>query len=112
MSLFDEPITKVVSKKTMPPEWALCKYCRVPFLTSTFDKVCERCATNVQYQIEFKAKVMLVVIIFVAVIVVVNCLVSSYLTKYTKNFYELLLIQFILATFPGWIVWKYVKKIE
>ncbi len=112
MSLFDEPITKIVSKKTMSPEWALCKYCRVPFLTSTFDKVCERCSTNVQYQIEFKAKVMLIVIIFVTIIVVMNCLVSSYLTKYTKNFYELLSIQFILSTFPGWIVWKCIKKIE
>ena len=85
MSLFDEPISKIISKKTLSPEWALCKYCRVPFLTSTFDKVCERCTTNIQYQIEFKAKVMIVIIIFVSIIVVMNCLVSSYLSKYTNN---------------------------
>lgn len=112
MSLFDEPIVKVLSKKTMPPEWALCKYCRVPFLTSTFDKICARCMTNVQYQVEFKSKVMLIVIIFLVAIVLLNCFVSAYWTKYTKNFYELLAIQFILTTFPGWMVWKYIKKIE
>ena len=112
MSLFDEPISKIISKKTLSPEWALCKYCRVPFLTSTFDKVCERCTTNIQYQIEFKAKVMIVIIIFVSIIVVINCLASTYLSKYTNNFYELLSIQFILSTFPGWIVWKFLKKIE
>lgn len=112
MSLFDEPIVKVLSKKTMPPEWALCKYCRVPFLTSTYDKVCERCMTNVQYQVEFKSKVMLVTIIFLIAIVLLNCFVSAYLTKYTKSFYELLAIQFIFTTFPGWMVWKYIKKIE
>ena len=112
MSLFDKPIIKIISKKTLSPEWALCKYCRVPFLTSTFDKVCERCTTNIQYQIEFKAKVMIVIIIFVSIIVVMNCLVSSYLSKYTNNFYELLSIHFIFSTFPGWVMWKYLKKIE
>ena len=65
-----------------------------------------------QYQIEFKAKVMIVIIIFVSIIVVINCLASTYLSKYTNNFYELLSIQFMLSTFPGWIVWKFLKKIE
>lgn len=111
MSLLDHELNSVKSECVRKPEWALCKFCRVPFLTSTFSDSCERCSHFVQYKIEFSSKIMLSYII-VSIITNLSIVgVIFILFKFTKNYSLILLISTLLNTIQGCILWKIVKKI-
>jgi hypothetical protein len=111
MGLLDQELNSRKSEYTKKPEWALCKFCRVPFLTSTFSDSCERCTHFVQYKIEFSSKIMLSYII---VSVITNLSVVGLifvLFKITKNYGLILLISTLLNALQGSVLWKIVKKI-
>lgn len=111
MGLLDQELNSRKSEYTKKPEWALCKFCRVPFLTSTFSDSCERCTHFVQYKIEFSSKIMLSYII-VSVITNLSVVgVIFVLFKITKNYGLILLISTLLNAIQGSILWKIVKKI-
>ena len=111
MGLLDQELNSRKSEYTKKPEWALCKFCRVPFLTSTFSDSCERCTQFVQYKIEFSSKIMLSYII-VSVITNLSVVgVIFILFKITKNYGLILLISTLLNAIQGSILWKIVKKI-
>lgn len=111
MGLLDQELNSRKSEYTKKPEWALCKFCRVPFLTSTFSDSCERCTHFVQYKIEFSSKIMLSYII-VSVITNLSVVgVIFILFKITKNYGLILLISTLLNAIQGSILWKIVKKI-
>jgi hypothetical protein len=111
MGLLDKELISIKSEYTKKPEWALCKFCRVPFLTSTFSDSCERCSHFVQYKIEFSSKIMLSYII-VSIIANLSIIgVIFILFKFTKNYSLILLISTLFNTIQGCILWKTVKKI-
>ncbi len=111
MGLLDKELISVKSEYTKKPEWALCKFCRVPFLTSTFSDTCERCSHYVQYQIEYNSKIMLA---FIILTIINNLLVICTLmiiSKYVRNFNLNLLITTLVSVMQGYILWKIVKQI-
>ena len=111
MSLLDHELNSIKSECNRKPEWALCKFCRVPFLTSTFSDSCERCSQFVQYKIEFSSKIMLSYII-VSIVTNLSIIGVIYiLFKFTQNYGLILLLSTLLNTIQGCILWKIVKKI-
>lgn len=110
MGLLDDELKKTLSKSTRKPEWALCKYCKVPFLTCTFSDSCERCSHFIQYQIEFTAKVMLLFIIFATIFTLITIFELIYLWKVLQNYNLMLLAVLFSTTLQGLILWKIVRK--
>ena len=111
MGKLDDELKVILSSYSKKPEWALCKYCKVPFLTSVKKKNCERCEHFVLYNIEFTSKIMLCFIL----VAVLNSLSISfaliYFSKYTRDFYHLLLITTLLSSFFGSFLWKFIKHL-
>lgn len=110
MGLLDNELKKTLSKSTRKSEWALCKFCKVPFTTNTFSDTCERCSHFVQYQIEFTAKVMLVFIIFATIFVLITISELFYLWKLLQNYNFIILAISISSVLQGLLLWKIVKK--
>ena len=111
MGLLDKELIIEKSEYIRKPEWALCKFCKVPFLTSTFSDTCERCSHFVQYKIEYNSKVMLF-FIFICILANISILASVFiLFKITKNYGLILLVSSILNIIEGSILWNIVKKI-
>ena len=111
MGLLDNELDSKKSEYTRKPEWALCKYCRVPFLTSTFDDSCERCSHFTQYKIEFAAKIMILFIIAISLIVLISIGSLFALWTFTHNFNLILSIISLFTIAQGYIFWKIVKQI-
>lgn len=109
MGLLDDEIKSIKDSHIVKPEWALCKYCKVPFLTSEKKKTCERCGHFVQYNIEFTSKIMLCFILVAVLNAIATSFVIIYFSKYTKNFYHLLFITTLLSSFFGSFLWKFIK---
>jgi len=112
MRLLDKELKSHKSSYTRKPEWVLCKYCRVPFLTSTFDLECQRCKVFVKYNIEYSAKVMLVFIFFALMNALVLVFTNIFVYKYTKNIYHISLAMTFETLLNGSILWKIVKKLK
>lgn len=111
MSLLDKELYSIKSEYIRKSEWALCKFCKVPFLTSTFSDSCERCTHFVQYKIEYSSKIMLAYIV-ISIITNLSVLgVIFILFKFTKNYGLILLLSTLINTIQGSILWKIVKKI-
>ncbi len=111
MGLLDKELISVKSEYTKKPEWALCKFCRVPFLTSTFSNTCERCSHYVQYQIEYNSKIMLAFIILTIINNLIVICTLMFISKYVRNFNLNLLITTLVSVVQGYILWKIVKQI-
>lgn len=111
MGLLDKELISVKSEYTKKPEWALCKFCRVPFLTSTFSNTCERCSHYIQYQIEYNAKIMLAFIILTIINNLLVICTLMFISKYVRNFNLNLLITTLVSVMQGYILWKIVKQI-
>ncbi len=111
MGLLDNELISVKSEYTKKPEWALCKFCRVPFLTSTFSDTCERCSHYVQYQIEYNSKIMLAFIILTIINNLIVICTLMFISKYVRNFNLNLLITTLVSVMQGYILWKIVKQI-
>ena len=111
MGLLDDELKSIKSEYTKKPEWALCKFCRVPFLTSTFANTCERCSHFIQYQIEYNSKIMLLFILITALNSLLIILALTILSKYIKNFNINLIVTTLISTVQGYILWKIVKQI-
>ncbi len=111
MGLLDKELISVKSEYTKKPEWALCKFCRVPFLTSTFSDTCERCSHYVQYQIEYNSKIMLAFIILTIINNLLVICTLMFISKYVRNFNLNLLITTLVSVVQGYILWKIVKQI-
>ena len=111
MGLLDDEIKSIKSEYVRKPEWALCKYCKVPFLTFTFSDSCERCSHFVQYNIEFTSKLMIIYVLFVSIFILSSIFLLLYSWKFTQSYMILLLIIAISATVQGSILWKIVKLI-
>ncbi len=111
MGLLDKELISVKSEYTKKPEWALCKFCRVPFLTSTFSDTCERCSHYVQYQIEYNSKIMLAFIILTIINNLIVICTLMFISKYVRNFNLNLLITTLVSVMQGYILWKIVKQI-
>lgn len=111
MGLLDNELNSIKSEYTRKPEWALCKYCRVPFLTSTFEETCQRCKHFINHDIEITSKLMLMYILFAIASSVINVVLILFLIKYTKNYAYLLSALTISNTLQGLFLWKIVKKI-
>ena len=111
MGLLDKELYSIKSEHIRKPEWALCKFCKVPFLTSTFSDTCERCSHFVQYKIEYNSKVMLF-FIFICITANLSILASVFiLLKITKNYGLIILASSIINIIEGSILWNIVKKI-
>ena len=111
MSLLDRELNSLKSECIRKSEWALCKFCKVPFLTFTFSDSCERCTHFVQYKIEFTSKIMLSYIIISIITNLSVVGVIFILFKFTQNYGLILLLSILLNTIQGCILWKIVKKI-
>jgi len=111
MGLLDKELISVKSEYTKKPEWALCKFCRVPFLTSTFSDTCERCSHYIQYQIEYNSKIMLAFIILTIINNLLVICTLMFISKYLRNFNLNLLITTLVSVMQGYILWKIVKQI-
>ena len=111
MGLLDDELLAIKKSHIVKPEWALCKYCKVPFLTSVKKKNCERCEHFVEYNIEFTSKIMLCFILVAVLNSLSISFVLIYFSKYTRDFYHLLLITTILSSFFGSFLWKFIKHL-
>jgi len=111
MGLLDDELKSIKSEYTKKPEWALCKFCRVPFLTSTFSDSCERCNHFIQYKIEFSSKIMIAFILFSILVNITTIISILFLVKITKNYNYILTGTTFIGLMQGLILWKIVKKI-
>ena len=112
MGLLDDELKSYKSSCTRKPEWVLCKYCRVPFLTSTFDLECQRCKVFVKYNIEYSAKVMLVFLLFAIFNGTVLVCTNLFIYKFTKNIYHVSVLMTFETLIISSILWKIVKKLK
>lgn len=112
MGLLDDELKSHKSTCTLKPEWVLCKYCRVPFLSSTFELECQRCKVFVKYNIEYSAKVMLVFIFFAIINALVLVTTNLFIYKFTKNIYFVSLIMTVESMLIGSFLWKIIKKLK
>jgi hypothetical protein len=83
----------------------------VPFLTSTFEKTCKRCAHFVQYKIEYASKTMLWFILLASLNSAFLVGINVFMIKFTKNIEILLLIDTLVSLMQGSIFWKINKKL-
>jgi hypothetical protein len=111
MGLLDSEIKSERSECVRKPEWALCIYCKVPFLTSTFADSCERCSVYNQHKIELSSKLMIIFIVFVSVFILSTTSSLFYLSKYVRNFNIIILLLSILSILQGSVLWKIVKNV-
>lgn len=111
MGLLDSEIKSKRSECVRKPEWALCIYCKVPFLTSTFDKECRRCSHFVQYKIEFTSKIMIINIICNLILVLAIVLGNMTLKKLNFDIRISFIFDCVIAMIQGCILWKIVKII-
>jgi len=112
MRLLDKELKSYKSSYVRKPEWALCKYCKVPFLTSTFDLECQRCKVFVKYNIEYSAKVMLVFIFFALINGFALVSTNLFIYKFTKNIYHVSLVMTLETLIISSILWKIIKKLK
>ncbi len=109
--MLDESLIVVKHEYTLKPEWVVCKYCKVPFLTQTFEDTCAKCKHFVKYKIEFSSKVML----FYTLSSFVNSIFILLITIFFVKFYYKLNILFFTITvfsfFIGGVFWKKLKRI-
>ena len=110
MSLLDKTLNPVKSSHTVKPWWEICIYCSQPFSTDTFEKTCQRCKLFDKYKDEFSAKIMLKFIFFCIVISIINTFLAFYISKYTKNTNNYLLISLFVDLIIGTMFWRIVKK--
>ena len=57
MGLLDDELKSIKSQCIRKPEWATCRYCKLPFKTSCFENSCQRCKHFDLYLVELNAKI-------------------------------------------------------
>ncbi len=105
MGLLDNELNKVISgsKKL---KWALCMFCRVPFLTVYSSNVCERCEVNLEVYKKLLSRVMLMFILFICVNTVVTLFSIIHLLKHSTNFYAILAVLTFESFIIGYVLWR------
>ena len=109
MGLLDDELNQIVSSNTKL-RWALCIFCRVPFLTKYKTNVCDRCEFNYEFYKKLLSKVMIMFIVFISVNTIVTLYSMIYLYKHISNKYFVLGILSIESFIIGYILWKFMMK--
>lgn len=109
MGLLDEEIQKIISNSNKL-KWALCIFCRVPFLTKYQINVCERCKFNLEFYKKLLSKLMIMYILSITANSVITIYSLSMLFKHIKNQYMLASIISIESFIIGYILWKIMLK--
>lgn len=113
MGLLDNELKSYKSKYTRKPEWAICRYCRLPFKTSCFENSCQRCKNFDLYLVELNSKIMLLFIVFCIIISIVLVSVDVFIINFTKNKNIILSLSTFFCILIGWvmskIIWKFMK---
>lgn len=109
MGLLDEELDLIVSNNSKL-KWALCKFCRVPFLTKYNTNVCDRCSVYVSSNKNIQQKVMIAFIVFAVLNSVTNILTIYKLFPITSNYYVTSFISCIESFIIGYILWKLLIK--
>ena len=85
MSLLDQELKPHRSEYTLPPEWKICKYCKVPFQTSCFENCCNRCKNFDLLKQNLIPKIMLRFIILCIINALIYVFLILWLSKYTTD---------------------------
>lgn len=109
--MLDESLIVEKTSFTLPPEWIVCKYCKVPFLTQTFEDSCNRCKHIVKYKIEFANRVMFYFILLMLANSILFVLISMFFITYKINIKILFFILVSTSLISGGVMWKMLKKI-
>lgn len=109
MGLLDDELNQIVSSNTKL-RWALCIFCRVPFLTKYKINVCDRCEFNYEFYKKLLSKVMIMFIIFISVNTIVSIYSILYLFKHFSNIYLILASLSFESFIIGYILWKLMLK--
>ncbi len=113
MGLLDDELKSIKSECIRKPEWALCKYCKVPFKTSCFENSCARCKHFDIYLVQVNSKLMLLFIVFCIIISLLLVSADVFIINYTKNKNIILFSSTIFCLITGWImskfIWKFMK---
>jgi hypothetical protein len=113
MGLLDNELKSIKSEYIRKPEWATCRYCKLPFKTSCFENSCQRCKHFDLYLVELNAKMMLLFIVFCIIISIVLVSADVFIINYTKNRNIILFLSTIFCLVVGWImskiIWKFMK---
>jgi hypothetical protein len=99
------------SSYTVKPEWNICKFCKKPFETQTFDDTCNKCQHFVKYKIEFVHRVMLIYIAFIVTNSILCILITYNLIKYINDINIMLFLISLPLLFISSIMWKIFKSL-
>jgi hypothetical protein len=109
--MLDESLIVKKTSFTLPPQWIVCKYCKVPFLTQTFEDSCNRCKHIVKYKIEFANRVMFYFILLNTASSILFVLISMLFISYKINTKILFFILVSISLISGGVMWKMLKKV-
>ena len=109
--MLDESLIVKKNSFTLPPQWIVCKYCKVPFLTQTFEDSCNRCKHIVKYKIEFANRVMFYFILLTIASSILFVLISMLFISYKINTNILFFILVAISLISGGVMWKMLKKV-
>lgn len=105
MGLLDNELNKVISD-SKKLKWALCMFCRVPFLTMYSSNVCDRCEVNLEFYKKLLSRVMLMFILFICLNTIVTLFSMIQLIKLSKNFYAIITVLTFESFIIGYVLWR------
>ena len=112
MRLFDVPLVKILSQCKLPEWWVICRFCSMPFKTSTFEDTCERCKHLDIYREKYISKVMVRFIIFSTVTALIFSFLVIYLSNYTRNINIILVFLLLAGVVIGGILLRIVNNLK
>ena len=112
MRLFNTPLVRILSQCKLPEWWVICRFCSMPFKTSTFEDTCERCKHLEVYREKYISKVMVRFIIFSTITALIFAYLVTYLTNYTRNINIILVFLLFAGVAIGGILLRIVNNLK
>ena len=109
MSLLEQDLKIVKREYTLPPEWKICKYCKVPFQSSCFEDCCNRCKNFDIIKQNLIPKIMLRFIILCIINALIYFFLILWVSKFTKDKMVMSFILLIPSIIVGHLLLKSTK---